>query len=192
MLRWTATSALLALALLVIAPGEAQQAPGDSEPGGQPANRSPAVADSARLAPRRAYFDRSGWVMARSALIPGWGQAKNAKWLKALIVAGIEGAFFERLVFENGRVHYYRDRAAELPAEQEGKRAYYEAKVERHEDHRRDFIWWTSLAVALAMGDAYVDAQLRDFDVELQAEPEPVGASEGGGLRLRLSIGRHL
>lgn len=136
-------------------------------------------------------FDAPTWVMFRSLAFPGWGQAKNGTWLKALIVAGIEVAFIERLVYENRMVHEYRDKAAACPPESDEKADYYRQKQERHESHRRDFIWWTSLFVLLSMGDAYVDAHLRAFDVRLQAEPE-VGEGDGDGesaaLSLRISL----
>ncbi len=191
--RCAAALALAAMALLSTARG-APAAPVESP------------ADSVEAPGPRGHFDSAGWVMLRSGLIPGWGQAKNGQWLKALVVIGIEAAFFERLHFEQGRIDYYRDRAAALPPGADEKHDYYMSKVERHERHRRDFTWWTGLAVLLAMGDAYVDAQLRDFDVNLQYEPEPQpgGQTESGpaaalkpaagpgfaGGTLRLAIGR--
>jgi hypothetical protein len=195
MSRRTVVLALAALALFAPGPrasvsgSEASVSGSGADEGGRAAP-GPAPADSGRAGSRHGTFDASGWVMLRSGLIPGWGQAHNGRWLKALAVAGIEAALIERLVFEQGRVEYYQDRAAELPPEEEEKRAYYESKVDRHESHRRDFIWWTSLAVVLAMGDAYVDARLRDYDVELQAEPEPGAAGGAAGVRVRLSVSR--
>jgi hypothetical protein len=120
-------------------------------------------------------------------VIPGWGQAANGAWIKALLVAGIEAAFFERLIFEDRLVHEYREKAQTLPSEA----AFYRRKEERHKSHRRDFIWWTSFVVALAVGDAYVDAHLRSFDVRLQAEPRLEDGSDGKGARelgLRVSL----
>jgi len=185
--RCAAALALAAMALL-------------STAGGAPAAPLEAPADSSGVQPQRGYFDAPTWVMARSGLVPGWGQAKNGQWLKAVVVAGIEAAMFERLRFERGRIHHYRERAAVLPAEEKEKHDYYMSKVERHKNHRRDYIWWTGLAILLSMGDAYVDAQLRDFDVNLQYEPEPqpgeptesgdTSALAGSGGTIRLAIGR--
>jgi hypothetical protein len=184
--RWTATWVLAAVALL-------------STAWGAPVDAVEVPADSTGGKAHHGYFDASGWVMLRSGLIPGWGQAKNGRWLKATIVAGIEVALFERLHFEQGRIDYYCDRASELPCEDQEKYDYYMSKVERHEGHRKDFIWWTSLTILLSMGDAYVDAQLRDFDVDLQYEPEPGSEGNSGGSpapggaggMIRLSFGRH-
>ena len=175
--RAHAAAALLAIWLIVPPIAQAQEAM-DEGTGRPPAGLSEATAGP---------FDAPTWVALRSLVIPGWGQAKNGAWLKALFVAGVQIAFIERLVFENRMVHEYRDKALDDPSEA----AFYKMKAERHESHRRDFIWWTSLWVALSMGDAYVDAHLRDFDVRLQAEPstEPGGGDESVGLAVRVSLG---
>jgi len=110
------------------------------------------------------------WVMGRSLLLPGWGQAKNGTWLKSLLVAGLEGAFLERLYFEDRRTRAYRAQAASAPLES-AERARLAALARKHRGHRRDFTWWTSLVLILSMADAYVDAHLGGFDVGLQEPP---------------------
>jgi len=126
------------------------------------------------------------WVALRSLMVPGWGQAKNGMWWKALIVAGIEGAMIERLYFEDRRVHVYRQKKYDYP----GQTEYYERKEQRHKGHRRDFIWWTSLFVILSMGDAFVDAHLKSFDVHLEGSPAPADVTDGeaNSLSLRLAV----
>ncbi|MCK4303381.1 MAG: hypothetical protein KAY24_04020 [Candidatus Eisenbacteria sp.] len=175
--RAQAAAALLAIWLLIPPMAQAREA---VDGGAGPPSAGPSEATTGR-------FDTPTWVALRSLVMPGWGQAKNGAWLKALLVAGVEMAFIERLVFENRMVHEYRDKALADPSEA----AFYQMKTERHESHRRDFIWWTSFLVALAMGDAYVDAHLHDFDVRLQAEPsiEPGGQDESVGLAVRVSLG---
>jgi hypothetical protein len=141
-----------------------------------------AVPDSTLAAPRG--FDSPTAVMFRSLLIPGWGQAKNGAWLKAILVAGIEGAFLERIAFEDRMAHRFASHAATF-APDDPDRDSWDAGVLRHRNHRRDFIWWTSLFVFLSMGDAYTDAHLKRFDVRLQDETPPPdpgsGASVGPG-----------
>jgi hypothetical protein len=114
------------------------------------------------------------WIMMRSAVVPGWGQLANGKPLKALVVALGEGYLIERLVF-----HERARRRALRKAEEEPERADdWEAEADRHRERRNDFTWWTGLAVALSMGDAFVDAHLRDFEAEFSArdagEDEPI------------------
>ena len=53
-----------------------------------------------RTLPTRGRFDQPRWVMLRSLLIPGWGQVHNRAWIKALLVAGGDGAL---------RVRFFRD-----------------------------------------------------------------------------------
>src|SRR4029079_3275775 len=54
----------------------------------------PAPPDTARRLPHgkpRGKYDAPVWVMARSAVFPGWGQAHNKAWFKAGLVAAAEG-----------------------------------------------------------------------------------------------------
>ncbi|MBM3318591.1 MAG: hypothetical protein FJY75_12135 [Candidatus Eisenbacteria bacterium] len=179
------------LLLAAIARAEPQAAPADdpsaaagvdssAAAAGEPASVRPAADDLAET--RLRGFDAPTWVMARSAVFPGWGQAKNGAWLKALLVAGTEIAFLERLHFENRRVHDYRARAAVTP-EGTSERALLDSRVRRHMNHRRDFTWWLGFLLAYSLADAYVDAHLRHFDVSLEGGGEPragEGAPSGG------------
>jgi len=151
------------------------------------------VPDSVRAAP--GGLNSPTAVMARSLLFPGWGQAKNHAWLKAILVAGVEGAFLERIAYEDRMA----DRNAALAGARvadDPRRGAYDRAAERHREHRRDFIWWTGLWVFLAMGDAYTDAHLKHFDVSLQ-EDAPSGdrsdAAPGvvGGLRIQVGLVAH-
>jgi Family of unknown function (DUF5683) len=153
---------------------------------GRSAEAQPQPEESAD--PELGYFDTPTWVMMRSLAVPGWGQVHNRSWLKALFVVGVEGAMIERLLYEKNRVHYYRNLKYERPDEAD----YYQMKEDRHKGHRRDFIWWTSLFVFVSMWDAYVDAHLKYFDVELQTSPEVFEGAvpeETVDLSLRLSFG---
>jgi hypothetical protein len=163
------------------------------EPSAEPAveqngQGAPAAAstDSSRWVARG--FDAPTWVMARSALIPGWGQAKNGSWWKAILVAGIEGAFLERLYFEDRMVRAYRAKAAVTPMDSD-LHAYYDMKLHRHAGHRRDFTWWTASLLLLSLGDAYVDAHLRGFDVRLEGEREEDAFAPPGRGESRIGVG---
>jgi hypothetical protein len=136
-----------------------------------------AEADTTDASPRG--FDSPSWVMARSALFPGWGQAKNGAWWKALLVAGLESAFLERLYYEDRMTGIYRARAAATPVVSD-EHAFWDAKTRRHIGHRRNFTWWTGLLIAVSVADAYVDAHLRGFNVRLEGAPEETGAPVPG------------
>src|ERR1043166_5441548 len=60
------------------------------------ADRSgPARAQSTR---RHPWHEQPRFVMARSLLVPGWGQLHNHAWWKAVLVAGVEGVLGTRIV----------------------------------------------------------------------------------------------
>ncbi len=167
-----------------------QTDPGPDAQTQQPGPRSPAGEEAAEPHPdasSQGTFDAPTWVALRSLVIPGWGQAKNGMWWKAILVAGIEGAMIERLHFEDRMVHEYRDKQRDYPEQAD----FYERKEDRHKGHRRDFIWWTSLFVLLSMGDAFVDAHLQSFDVTLDGIPAPVEGADthAQGLSMRLGVG---
>jgi hypothetical protein len=53
-----------------------------------------------RTLPRPGRLDQPRWVMLRSLLVPGWGQAHNGAWIKAALVAVGDGTL---------RVRFFRD-----------------------------------------------------------------------------------
>src|SRR5262249_44507341 len=47
---------------------------------------------------RRSFGNQPRIVMARSLLVPGWGQVHNHAWFKAALVAGAEGWMIARIL----------------------------------------------------------------------------------------------
>lgn len=88
-------------------------------------------------------------AMIRSALVPGWGQIYNGSWLKALIVVGTEAGLAGNAMVMNRQM---------LDSNTADERAFYKY-------HRGTFIWWFAGIYLLNILDAYVDAQLFEFDV---------------------------
>ncbi|MEQ1834402.1 MAG: DUF5683 domain-containing protein, partial [Candidatus Eisenbacteria bacterium] len=145
-------------------------------------------------------------VMARSLVIPGWGQAHNHAWFKAVAVAGLEGYLGSKIIEDQRELNRLfrgideliaqrealpdsnlaeRSRLAEL---QNGLANEYNARL----DQRLRRQWFFGAALAYALIDAYVDANFRGFDVEFQndpalpagAPPVPTGGSDRLGVRL--------
>lgn len=106
-------------------------------------------------------FDAPVWVMTRSVLVPGWGQAHNRKWLKAALFAGAEGALVYGILEE--------DRLAK-DADEAGDFALGAA----HRANKKDYLWWGAFVVLLSAGDAYVDAHLRGFRAEFREDDSAV------------------
>jgi len=112
-------------------------------------------------------------AMWRSLAFPGWGQWYNGKKLKAALAFGAETGVVGAAVYFDGRL-----RKASTFEDQEYWR-----------DRRNLMYWWLGAAILLSMADAYVDAQLSDFDEgpELSAAL-PRGDRQGVGSTLRLKI----
>lgn len=145
-----------------VEPAEQDTAAGGAAPDSGP---RPGKAEGAAERPKPAgpWHLQPRWVMLRSVLVPGWGQWTNGKRLKALVVAGSEGYLIYRAV-DWGRIE---------------RNAVSLTEEEHAAMRRRDFTWWSIFAGALSMGDAYVDAHLRNFDVEFKGQ-DP-GGSGGSG-----------
>lgn len=87
-------------------------------------------------------------AMIRSAILPGWGQVYNKKYLKALVYLGGESYF---------ALKYFSldDKIQKMIAD--GKD---ENIIEEKENERNGWAWLFSAGYLLALGDAYVDAHL--------------------------------
>jgi uncharacterized protein DUF5683 len=155
--RNDAAALALALAFLAPAPSFAQ---GPAAQGPTP----PARVDS--LPHRSKPF----FVMARSAVVPGWGQLYNHKVLKAGVVVAGEGLLVYEAVSEWKKENDSVDRlSALLDAGLGPGDAAYDAEDldrEAHRNRKINWIWWGLAAHLLSMMDAYVDAHLASFDAD--------------------------
>ena len=148
---------LLALALLLALCGTARaQAPADSLPGEHV----------------RSWHEQPTWIMARSAVVPGWGQFKNGRPLKAGLAIGLEGAIGYKLVDAWKDVTAASEREDDALAHgDEAAAAAARADYEDAYNRRATAAWFLLGAVALSMVDAYVDAHLIQFDADFGPDP---------------------
>jgi Family of unknown function (DUF5683) len=105
---------------------------------------------------KKPFFKSPTGIMFRSLLIPGWGQATNHAWVKAVLVAGAETALAVSVIQDTHEL-------STLTASDPQYATIY--------DHRQRNAWWLGGVVFLSMVDAYVDAHLKGFDVQLGPEP---------------------
>jgi Family of unknown function (DUF5683) len=128
------------------------------------------------------------WVMMRSLVFPGWGQAYNGQWVKAALVAGTEGYLILRIIDDQ------RD-LDDLEAAAEAARAAADEEAEdlavsAYNDRLDAFVrrqWFLGAVIVYALVDAYVDAHFRNFDVDFENDPALPGGTPGGpGGRLSL------
>jgi uncharacterized protein DUF5683 len=103
------------------------------------------------------FFKSPTGIMFRSLLIPGWGQATNHAWVKAVLVAGAETALAVSVIQDTHQLETLD------PSSPQYATIY---------DHRQRNAWWLGGVVFLSMVDAYVDAHLKGFDVQLGPEPK--------------------
>jgi hypothetical protein len=98
--------------------------------------------------PQDLYSDqplKSPWgAVARSAMLPGWGQSYNESYIKSVVAFG---AFF----YFASRVYTYNKK-------------YQDTGDVNYRDKRVDNSWYLGLTYMIIMIDAYVDAYLYRFD----------------------------
>ena len=183
-----ATPALALALLLAPAPARAQ-APASPDSlarrvgvqvvgGGRARTAASAAADSTR---RRSWTRQPRFVMARSLILPGWGQFYNHAWLKAAAVAGGEGWLGAGVIEDQRRLD---DILRELDrARQDIDREREATLVNQYNDQLDQRLarqWILGAVVAYALVDAYVDAHFRGFDLEFQHDPAlPAGTPSG-------------
>ena len=84
-----------------------------------------------------------------SAVFPGGGQIYTRNYWRAAGLGTVEASLAGAAMYEVWRMNKATD----------------QAEIDRHFEKQRSLWWWTAGVGAFSMVDAYVDAQLRDFDV---------------------------
>lgn len=123
--------------------------------------------DSARVdsaAIRQVRIRSPKGAMWRSLLFPGWGQLYNGRYIKSIIIGGTEAAFIYGIYIQEKR-------------RQEAKDMGYEDGEKFYLKDRKKFTWWLTGTLIYSALDAYIDAQLMNFDVS-----EDLSAGVSGGL----------
>jgi uncharacterized protein DUF5683 len=128
-----------------------------------------------KSAPARAPlsgFDAPRWVMARSLLVPGWGQLHNGSWVKALGVASGEGVLIARMVNDNQALDDLNRSIEEARAA--GDQVAEVAAVDAYNSRLNDLVrrqWLFAAVLTYSLLDAYIDAHFRNFDIEFGRDP---------------------
>jgi hypothetical protein len=134
--------------------------------------RAQAPADTLPGERHRPWHEQPTWIMARSAVVPGWGQFKNGRPLKAGLAIGAEGFCGYKVVeaWQDVNDASAREDAALRAGDQAGAdaaRADYEEAYNR----RATAGWILAGTIVLSMLDAYVDAHLIQFDADFGPDP---------------------
>ncbi len=111
-------------------------------------------------------MQKSPWgAVLRSAIIPGFGQFYTESYWKIPVIWGFLGYFVYEWGNSNSSYIQYRDLFLEsLKSSSAGNQSYYRLR-EFYKDQRDLFAVYIGLTYFLNLVDAYVDAQLFDFDV---------------------------
>jgi hypothetical protein len=109
---------------------------------------------------------KSPWgAVGRSAVIPGWGQYYNEAYWKIPVVWGVLG-WFTYLVIENNNLYSDYKKLYSESLENGGTgNTYYRNARDKYREERDKYILVLGISYILNLVDAYVDAQLFDFDV---------------------------
>src|SRR6185436_8766217 len=111
------------------------------------------------------------WVMLRSLVIPGWGQATNGAWLKAAGIAAGEVTLIARVVNDQQALS---DLEADIQAAREAGDLEQETVAVAAYNDRLDASirrqWFLGALIAYSLADAYVDAHFRHFKIEFERD----------------------
>jgi hypothetical protein len=126
-----------------------------------------------RVKPRRAPMG----ALLRSVAVPGWGQYYNRKYIKSAVVFSAETFFIAKAIhwWKKTEDQYNSIQQTIDPSQQRIRYNLYKS----YRTSRDDYLWAVGLTVFLSMFDAYVDAHLASFDVDITPDFEApkVGAS---------------
>ncbi len=104
-------------------------------------------------------------ALLRSMAVPGWGQLYNGKYVKAAIIGIGESLLIYQTAYYWRRSDKYQD--LYLNEDDPELRLSKFQQFDRYRDLRNQHIWFLGITVFYSMFDAYVDAHLKNIDVDL-------------------------
>ena len=126
-------------------------------------------------------------ALFRSMAFPGWGQVYNKKYVKAVIIAGLEAYLINGLYTNWKDANRHKDNftgSFDDPEYQAIEFAEYEDALDR----RGAFTWFLAATVFYSMFDAYVDAHLSNFHQEDKAFEVYIGPGYNDDLTVSLTF----
>jgi hypothetical protein len=120
-------------------------------------------AQDSTLLSRPGYKSPTG-ALLRSAFVPGWGQFYNGSYIKAGIIGSLESFLIYQTVYYFRRTSRYEDLYTH---DSTGARYSLYQQYDRYRDLRNQHIWFLGITIFFSMFDAYVDAHLKNFNVDL-------------------------
>lgn len=115
-------------------------------------------------------------AMIRSAIIPGWGQVYNKKYIKALVYLGGEMYFASRYISLD-------DKIKKITVD-----GISDSIIEDKEHERNGWLWLLGGGYLLALGDAFVDAHLYGLYDDTKLSVGLRTDDRSGSLQMQLSL----
>ena len=108
-------------------------------------------------------------AMGASTLFPGLGQLYNEEGLRTLVVFSWEAYYLSVILREGQRADLYKRHAAALGPGETWLGLDHDALRARfasHEQRQTDYVWYTGALLLASILDAYVFANLHDFETD--------------------------
>ncbi len=125
-------------------------------------------------------------ALVRSAVLPGWGQFYNHRYIKGTIIAGGESY----LIY--GIYTYWKDANRHKTNFEQSSDPVYKAseftKYSNSRDSRNLRLWIIAATIFYSMFDAYVDAQLSDFNQGDKSFQVFLAPAERDGIQLVMNF----
>jgi hypothetical protein len=151
----------------------------------QEITKKPAPADSVKLAVLKSKSPMG--ALWRSVAFPGWGQLYNRKYIKAGLAFGAQVTFLTLLAIEWKKTDDQKKIFDSLPLSDPNK-SYEYSLYTYYRDQRSLYLWSSLATIFISMFDAYVDAQLYDFDKEMENIGLEIYPNKEKGLSLKFSF----
>jgi uncharacterized membrane protein YebE (DUF533 family) len=126
-------------------------------------------------------------ALFRSAFVPGWGQLYNRKYIKAVLFAGGHG-WLAYGIYDNWKKADRHEKNFKNAFDDPLYQAAEFGKFENARDSRNLKMWIMAAVIFYSMFDAYVDAQLSDFDQTDKAFEVYLGPGEKNDFELSLTF----
>jgi hypothetical protein len=97
-------------------------------------------------------------ALFKSMFVPGLGQLGNGRYVKAIVIAGLEGWLISRAVYWGRKASDARDDFDNAIDVVDRNRLY--SIYDEKRKNRNKFTWFAGITIFVSMFDAYVDAHL--------------------------------